>query len=88
MLGYLSIVQMLPGCSTLEDRALVEDLAHTWHLEHYDMEPDIESRDNNPSVQHLSFLYGVRAVCRERFAVIMLQLLLHCCVTVAPELRA
>lgn len=40
--------------------ALIESFVLKWHLEHYDMESDIEARDQDPSVQHLNFLYGVR----------------------------
>ncbi len=41
--------------------------AREWHVQHYQMDADLATRDANPSIQHLSFLYGVReqlgAVC-------------------------
>jgi hypothetical protein len=56
---HCAVLQKLPPCRKA-DRAAVDGFALEWHLEHYNMEADIQARDGNPEIQHLSFLYGVR----------------------------
>lgn len=55
------LLQKLPPCHSPSDCALVDDFALEWHLAHYSMEADIQARAATPDIQHLSFLYGVRA---------------------------
>jgi hypothetical protein len=52
--------QILPPANTVAAKAAVLDLLEEWHLQHYDMNADIEARNKDASVQHLSFLFGVR----------------------------
>lgn len=52
-------MQKLPTCRTPADRDAVDAFALQWHLDHYSVEADTQTRDNDPSIQHLSFLYGV-----------------------------
>ncbi len=52
--------QTLPGTASAEKRQALDVFVHRWHLDHYDVQADIATRDEDKSVQHLSFLYGVR----------------------------
>ncbi len=54
------LLQLLPLATTAAARKAVDSFAERWHLEHYDMDVDIATRDADSTVQHLSFLYGVR----------------------------
>lgn len=56
----LSPPQKLPAARSASDRAAMEALADQWHMDHYSVEADIDTRDSDPTIQHLSFLYGVR----------------------------
>lgn len=57
--GSHAFAQTLPSAVSPAARQLVDDLAERWHLDHYDMQADLDSRDADSTVQHLSFLYGV-----------------------------
>ena len=52
--------QTLPSTASVEKRQALDVFVHRWHLDHYVVQADIATRDEDKSVQHLSFLYGVR----------------------------
>ncbi len=76
--------QILPAANTLQAKRAVENLLEAWHLEHYDMHADIATRDNDTSVQHLSFLYGVGDRGPAALPATVTQTCAPCCTAGAP----
>ena len=53
--------QVVPSALGPRARDLLAAFEQDWHITHYDMQADLDTRDAYASVKHLEFLFGVRA---------------------------